>query len=122
MGVIKIKKGLNLPINGEPLTVIDENKKVKTVAILGNDYIGLKPTLVVAVGEKVKLGQLLFTDKKMEGVKYTSPASGTIIEINRGEKRAFLSLVIELEGNDEVTFKNYSESEIPSLKKDVIKE
>ncbi|MCB0746548.1 MAG: Na(+)-translocating NADH-quinone reductase subunit A [Ignavibacteriae bacterium] len=122
MGVIKIKKGLNLPINGEPLTVIDENKKVKTVAILGNDYIGLKPTLVVAVGEKVKLGQLLFTDKKMEGVKYTSPASGTIIEINRGEKRAFLSLVIELEGDDEVTFKNYSESEIPSLKKEVIKE
>ncbi len=122
MGAIKIKKGLNLPINGEPSEEVDDSKRVKKVAILGNDYIGLKPTLSISVGEKVKLGQLLFTDKKMPGVNYTSPASGTVIEVNRGEKRAFLSMVIEIEGNDEITFKSYKEAEIPSLVKDTIKD
>lgn len=122
MGVIKIKKGLDLPINGSPKEVIDESKISKRVALLGNDYVGLKPTLAVAVGDKVKLGQLLFTDKKMPGVKFTSPGAGTIVEINRGEKRIFLSIVIELEGNDEVIFKHFSESEIPSLSAEVIKE
>lgn len=122
MGVIRIKKGLDLPISGNPKEMIDESKKVKKVALLGNDYVGLKPTLTVSVGEKVKLGQLLFTDKKMEGVKYTSPGSGTVVEINRGEKRVFLSIVIELEGSEEITFKSFSESELPSIDKSIIKE
>ncbi|MCB0731392.1 MAG: Na(+)-translocating NADH-quinone reductase subunit A [Ignavibacteriae bacterium] len=122
MGVIRIKKGLNLPINGEPSNTIDESKTVKKVALLGNDYIGLKPTLAVNIGDKVKLGQLLFTDKKLPGVNFTSPGAGTVVEINRGEKRHFLSMVIELSGSEEVIFKHYSESEIPSLKSDVIKE
>ena len=121
MGVIRIKKGLDLPINGEPKDVVDESKKVKKVAILGNDYIGLKPTLLVTVGEKVKLGQPLFTDKKSPLIKFTSPGSGTIVEINRGEKRVFLSMVIDLEGDEEITFNSYSESAILSLSADEIK-
>ena len=121
MGVIRIKKGLDLPINGEPKLLVDDSKKVKKVALLGNDYIGLKPTVLVTVGEKVKLGQVLFTDKKMPSIKFTSPGSGTVVEINRGERRVFLSIVIELDGNDEVSFNSYSESEIPSLQLDKIK-
>jgi len=122
MGVIRIKKGLDLPITGKPSTIVDESKNTNRIAILGNDYVGLKPTLAVSVGEKVKLGQLLFTDKKNNGVKFTSPGSGTVVEINRGEKRVFLSMVIDLEGNDEVTFESFSESKIPTLPLDVIKE
>ena len=121
MGVIKIKKGLELPINGEPSPNVDDSKKVKKVAILGNDYVGLKPTLDVAVGDTVKLGQLLFTCKKLPGVKYTSPASGKVIEINRGEKRHFLSLVIKIDGTEEVTFNSYKETELSSISKDDIK-
>lgn len=121
MSVISIKKGLDLPIAGPPSDIIDDSKNVKKIALLGNDYIGLKPTFEVSVGEKVKLGQLLFTDKKMPGVKYTSPGAGTIVELNRGEKRVFLSLVIQLEGNEEVTFESYSESQLPSLELEVIK-
>ncbi len=122
MAVIKIEKGLDLPINGTPKQTIDESKKVTKVAVLGNDYIGLKPTLSVAIGDRVKLGQLLFTDKKMPGVKFTSPGAGIVTEINRGEKRHFLSLVIELDGDEEISFKSYSESEIASLKAEEIKE
>lgn len=121
MGVTKIKKGLNLPIAGEPSNNVDESKSVKRVAILGEDYIGMKPTLEVNVGDNVKLGQLLFTDKKMEGIKFTSPGAGKVVEINRGEKRKFLSIVIDLEGNDEVNFKSFPELEIQSIKEDEVK-
>ncbi len=122
MGLIKIKKGLDLPINGKPEQAIKGTKTPKTVALLGEDYVGMKPTMLVAVGDKVKLGQVLFTDKKTTGVKYTSPGSGKVIEINRGEKRAFKSIVIELEGSDEESFKSYSEKEISGISRENVKE
>jgi len=120
MGTFKIKKGLNLPINGEPKQEIETGQNVTRVALLGEDYIGLKPTMLVKVGDKVKLGQLLFTDKKMPAIKYTAPGTGTVVEINRGSKRAFLSLVIELDGDEEVTFTSYKPEQIESLDKEKV--
>jgi len=122
MAKMKIKKGLDLPINGSPKQEISNTILTKKVALLGDDYIGLKPTMLVNVGDEVKKGQLLFTDKKTPGVKFTSPATGKVIEINRGERRAFKSIVIEKSGNDEVTFKSYSEKELDSLNSEQIKE
>lgn len=121
MGKNKIKKGLNLPITGSPEQKVYEGNKVTKVALVGDDYVGMKPTMLVQVGDKVKLGQVLFTDKKMEGVKYTSPGAGTVIEINRGEKRHFQSMVIQLEGNEEETFNSYSDKDIKTLDRDSIK-
>jgi len=115
MGLTKIKKGLDLPLLGSPDLSLVKEKKVTKVALLGDDYVGLKPTMEVQVGDEVKLGQLLFTDKKMPGVKYTAPGSGKVVEINRGEKRAFKSIVIELSGENEVEFKSYSLQEIDTL-------
>lgn len=122
MGTIHIKKGLDLPIAGEPVQQVDQGQTAKRVALLGDDYVGMKPTMMVQVDEHVKLGQLLFTDKKMPGVKFTSPGSGKVVEINRGAKRKFLSIVIELEGDDEVTFNSYSETQLKSLDRQTIKE
>ncbi len=121
MGIIKIKKGLDLPIKGEPAQVISDGRKVKRVALIGYDYPGMKPTLKVSIGDKVKTGQLLFTDKKMEGVNYTSPGAGTVVSIDRGLKRAFESIVIELEGDGEITFKKYSPEELDGLKIEEVK-
>lgn len=115
MGLTKIKKGLNLPISGEPEQVVSEANIPRRVAILGDDYVGMKPTMQVKVGDTVKLGQVLFTDKKMPLVRYTSPGAGKVIEINRGEKRHFQSIVIELSGSDEVTFKSYPEAKLETL-------
>jgi Na+-transporting NADH:ubiquinone oxidoreductase subunit A len=115
MGLTKIKKGLTLPITGDPEQVISESNIPKRVAALGDDYVGMKPTMEVKVGDRVKLGQVLFSDKKMPAVKYTSPGAGKVIEINRGEKRHFLSVVIELDGNEEITFQSYSETKLDSL-------
>lgn len=121
MGTIHIKKGLDLPIAGEPVQQVDQGQSVKRVALLGDDYVGMKPTMMVQVGDQVKLGQLLFTDKKMPGVKFTSPGSGQVVEINRGAKRKFLSIVIELEGDDEITFNSYSEDQLKDLDRNSIK-
>ena len=120
MQVIKLKKGLNLPIKGAPKQEVDGNKTVKKVAVLGDNYPGMKPTMQVKVGDKVKLGQLLFTDKKMEGVNYTSPGCGKVIEVNRGAKRHFLSLVIELDGDEELTFKSYSADQVAGLDREAV--
>ena len=99
-----IKQGLDLPITGAPEQHIEMAKQVTRVALLGDDYVGMKPTMLVAVGDKVKAGQPIFTDKKTEGVTFTAPASGTIAEVNRGAKRKFESLVIDVEGDDRVEF------------------
>lgn len=99
-----IQKGLDLPLEGKPDQTISEGPKVSSVALLGDDYVGMKPTMAVKPGDKVKLGQLLFTDKKTEGVRYTSPGAGVVESVNRGKKRRFLSMVIRLEGDEAEDF------------------
>ena len=112
---IKITKGLDLPISGEPTQVISQVKHPGKVAVLGFDYVGMKPQFYVSVGDYVKLGQVLFIDKKMPAINYTSPGSGKVIEINRGNKRSLLSIVITLDNSDEVRFNSYPEHELQSL-------
>ena len=122
MGLTKIKKGLSVPISGEPEQTVSPGKSCKKVALVGYDYVGMKPTMAVAVGDQVKLGQLLFTDKKMTGVKFTSPGGGTVIAINRGPKRVFQSIVIQLaDKEEEITFASYKADELPSLEVEKIK-
>ena len=122
MGQIRLKRGLDVPISGGPDQVIHDGKKITKISLIGYDYVGMKPKFEVAVGDRVKLGQLLFTDKKMAGVKYTSPGSGTIAAINRGAKRAFESIVIQLDGDDEVTFDAYDPGQLASLSTDAVRE
>ncbi|CAM3884833.1 Na(+)-translocating NADH-quinone reductase subunit A [Shewanella aquimarina] len=104
-----IKKGLDVPIAGEPRQEIDCCARPAKVALLGEEYVGLKPTLLVEVGDRVKKGQTLFEDKKAPGIGFTAPASGVVVEINRGERRVLQSVVIQVEGDEQVTFKAYSD-------------
>ena len=121
MGRIKIRRGLDLPIQGAPVQEIHDGNPVRRVALLGSDYPGMKPYFTVVEGDRVKLGQTLFTDKKNASIKFASPGCGKVVAINRGEKRAFLSVVIELDGEDAVDFRSYSEYQIASLdRKDVV--
>ena len=111
--MIRIKKGLNIPINGSPTEEIVDSTRSRSVAILGNDYVGMKPTMLVEEGESVKLGQALFEDKKNPGVIFTSPAGGKVESINRGDRRVLQSVVIEVEQEEETEeFNRYSEDEL----------
>lgn len=96
--MININKGLDLPISGQPEQTIGVSPEVKHVALLGAcDYLGLRPSMAVEVGDTVKKGQVLFEDKKNPGTRFTAPASGTVVAINRGERRSFQSIVIEVD-------------------------
>lgn len=102
--MISIKKGLNLPIAGAPVQSLGDTKNPRTVAVLGPDYIGMKPTMAVREGDRVKRGQEIFSDKKTPGVIFTAPAAGTISAINRGAKRALESVVIDVDGDESQNF------------------
>lgn len=104
MKTITITSGLDVPISGTPIQQLGTQPKIKHVAILADDYIGMKPTMHCKVGDKVKTGQRLFTDKKNKGIVFTAPNCGEVVEINRGEKRKFESVVICLQGEDKVKF------------------
>ena len=111
--MIKTKKGLDLPISGSPSTDIDSSTAINSIAMLGADYVGLKPTMMVDEGDSVQSGQKLFENKKNPGTFVTAPSSGIVKSINRGEKRRFLSLIIETDDSiDPLTFdlNNYSNS------------
>ncbi|HKK15599.1 MAG TPA: Na(+)-translocating NADH-quinone reductase subunit A, partial [Gammaproteobacteria bacterium] len=119
--LITIKKGLDLPISGAPEQVIHESTPVKSVALVGDDYPGIRPKLLVNEGERVKLGQALFVDKHTH-INYTSPASGIVSNINRGAKRVLQSVVIRIEGNEELLFENYARQRLDGLVSSTIKE
>ncbi|MDO9072164.1 MAG: Na(+)-translocating NADH-quinone reductase subunit A [Rubrivivax sp.] len=100
MTVHQVKRGLDLPFAGEPTQDIEPARDCVQVALLGADYPGLKPTFHVQPGDAVLRGQLLFNDKQVPGVRFTSPAAGTVSALNRGEYRAFQSLVIDIQDDD----------------------
>ncbi|HSP59250.1 MAG TPA: Na(+)-translocating NADH-quinone reductase subunit A [Halomonas sp.] len=119
--MIEVKKGLDLPIMGAPEPRIEDARPVRHVAILGTDYVGMKPTMEVREGDVVKLGQLLFTDKKTDGVRFTSPAAGEVVAINRGEKRKLLSVVIKVAETEEaVEFTAHGRDGLISLDRKVV--
>ena len=105
--VHQIKKGLDLPVTGKPVQSIHPGSPVSTVALLGDDYVGMKPTMLVKAGDRVKVGQPLFEDKKTPGVLHTSPGCGTVKAVNRGEKRKFESIEIELDGDAQEKFEKF---------------
>ena len=113
--MIKISRGLDLPISGAPEQVIHDGPKISQVALVGTDYPGMKPTMAVREGDRIALGQLLFTDKKNEGVRYTAPAAGTVLAINRGERRVFQSLVIDVDGDKSEKFASYTDDQLAGL-------
>lgn len=84
MQSIRIKKGLDIPLAGAPEQRVDDGSPVGSVALLGADYIGMRPRMQVEPGDEVKLGQALFTDRRSPDVPFTAPGAGVVEAINRG--------------------------------------
>ena len=120
--MITIKKGLDIPIKGAPQQKLSDGKAVTTVATLGEEYVGMRPTMHVKVGDQVKKGQLIFEDKKNPGVKYTAPGAGVVKDILRGERRVLQAVVIELEGDDKVTFDKFDSDKLNSLGREKVQD
>ena len=119
---IRIKEGLTLPINGAPRQSIEDGPDIARVALIGQDYVGMKPTMFVTEGERVKLGQPLFEDKKNPGVIFTSPGCGEVEAINRGARRVLQSVVIRLDGDEQEKFDHYDDAELESLDGSIVRQ
>lgn len=122
--MIKIKRGLDLPLSGAPKQAISRSPAVRSVAIVGADYPGLQPTMQVAEGDSVRCGQILFSDKKNAQVVFTAPASGRVRAVNRGARRVFLSLVIDIDPtvDDVEKFTAHSVDALSSLSAEAVTE
>jgi len=101
MGTYRFRRGLSLPIAGAPEQVLDDAAAPGNVAISAADYPGMKPAMHVGPGDAVRRGQLLFEDRKQPGVRFTSPAAGTVAAVNRGAKRALISVVVRVDPSDQ---------------------
>lgn len=120
--MININKGLDLPLSGQPEQIIGAGPEVKHVALLSTCFPGLRPSMAVEVGQAVKKGQVLFEDKKNPGTRFTAPAAGTVVAVNRGDRRAFQSIVIEVDPKGAaVEFKKTEADKLSSLSSDDVR-
>ena len=104
----RIHKGLDLPIAGAPVQTITAGPRITRVALITDDFPGLKPRVHVTVGQKVRRGQLLCEDNGTPGVRHTALGAGRVESINRGARRVLHSIVIELsEGERRGTEKGF---------------
>ncbi|MEM9300499.1 MAG: Na(+)-translocating NADH-quinone reductase subunit A [Pseudomonadota bacterium] len=118
----RIKRGLDLPLQGAPEPVIEDGASVRSVAVLGPDYEGLKPSMSVAEGEEVALGQVLFSDRRNPRIQFVSPGAGTVREVVRGPRRRLFSVIIDLGGDAEVTFDAHAREDLAGLDRETVVE
>lgn len=118
--MFRIRKGLDLPISGVPEQHVTTGASIHHVAIVGDDYVGMRPAMLVQEGDRVIKGQALFEDKKNPGVMFTAPASGTVVAIHRGERRVLQSVVIQIEGDEKREFARFDAAELATLSHDVV--
>jgi Na+-transporting NADH:ubiquinone oxidoreductase subunit A len=119
---IRIVKGLDIPIAGAPEQIISDGAEVRSVGLVGNDYPGLRPLMLVEEGARVKAGQALFADRRRPEVLFTSPASGIVRRINRGTRRTLLSFVVELTGHEGKEFNSWPAERLVGLRREQVVE
>jgi Na+-transporting NADH:ubiquinone oxidoreductase subunit A len=99
--VIKIRKGLDIKLKGTAEKIISQAEPAATYATKPTDFPGLTPKLAARPEDKVKAGSVLFFDKLRPEIKFTSPVSGVVKAVNRGERRRILEVVVESDGKSE---------------------
>ncbi|MDP1702748.1 MAG: Na(+)-translocating NADH-quinone reductase subunit A [Aestuariivirga sp.] len=118
---VHLRKGLNIAIAGSPRQIIEPAHAPTSVALVGDDYVGLRPKLLVQQGDRVRLGDPLLADRRDARIVFTAFGSGTVAAINLGERRSLRSVVLSLDGEDEgVTFPAHSPAALASLPPDTV--
>ncbi|MBQ3575999.1 MAG: Na(+)-translocating NADH-quinone reductase subunit A [Coprobacter sp.] len=99
--LVKIKRGLDIPLVGEAEKTLQEAPKAEMYAVIPDDFHGVVPKILVKSGDAVKAGTPLMCDKNRPEVNFVSPVSGTVEAVNRGERRKVLEIVVKSDGKFE---------------------
>jgi Na+-transporting NADH:ubiquinone oxidoreductase subunit A len=114
---VKIRKGVNIKLTGAAEKLYADPVSTSDIVLKPTDFPTLVPKLVVKIGDKVKAGSALFYDKSNDQVLFTSPISGEVTEIKRGEKRKILEVKVKNDGASQYeTFKKADPSTLSKKK------
>ena len=116
---IRIKKGLDIKLVGDAEKVTENAKSSNVYTLKPEDFHSITPKLSVKVGAKLKAGDAVFFNKANEEMKFTSPVSGELVDIIRGEKRKILA--IKIQADSEQQFVDFGVKDSKALKADEIK-
>ncbi|MFA5195491.1 MAG: NADH:ubiquinone reductase (Na(+)-transporting) subunit A, partial [Bacteroidales bacterium] len=119
MQVIKIKKGLDIPLKGKAMSMISGSFIPDTIAIKPADFVNVLPKLMVSPGEHVKAGSPLFYNKYDEQIIFTSPVSGEVMEPLRGEKRLIMEIPVKVD--KEIEYEKFGTHHLASLDAEAIR-
>ena len=117
--VIKLKKGLTINLKGKAAQEVSAAKASKVYGLVPDAFWGMKPKVVVKEGDKVKAGDALFVDKLHPEVKFTSPVSGTVKLVERGERRKVLS--VQVEADAEQKFVDFGKQDVQKMDGEAVK-
>jgi Na+-transporting NADH:ubiquinone oxidoreductase subunit A len=112
---VEVRRGMDLPIAGEPSEIVEASAPVGSVALLGDDFPGVRGELQVQEGDRVALGQTLFVDRRRPALRFVSPAAGRVSAVRRGEGRRLTAVVVGLEGEAQVGFPELSPDAVRDL-------
>ncbi len=101
---IKLKKGLDIKLAGKAEKILTPEIPATRYAVKPVDFAGLYPKVCVKPGDEVKAGSPLFYGKFFPEFKFTSPVSGKVVDVVRGERRKLLEVVVEVKGDDYIDF------------------
>ena len=99
--VIKIRKGLDIPLKGKADKVKTAVGQIDEIGLSPDSFPGLTPKVVVKEGDRVKAGDALFVNKRCPSVSFASPVSGTVVSVLRGERRKVLNVVVKADSSPE---------------------
>jgi len=118
---IRLKRGLDIPLKGEPEQIIHDGPRVRKVAMMGRSFVGLKPAMLVEEGDRVALGQPMLTDKNNPRVRIVAPGGGTIKAIHRGARRVLQSIIIELDDHEaQLEYRAWPREQLASLERETV--
>ena len=102
---IKLKRGLDIAINGKAAEVIGSNPQGEVFSVVPDHFAGITPKVVVKEGEHVEAGSPVFYNKQCSEMQFVSPVSGEVVAVNRGERRKVLS--IDIRADKEQVYKTF---------------
>ncbi len=115
---IKLRKGFDINMQGAAEHIFVQNPMPDSVALKPTDFVGLTAKLMVKEGDKVLAGDPLFINKLQPEIKFTSPVSGTVSAVTRGERRALLNITVT--PDKETEYKKFEVANFDSMSREQV--